>query len=117
MAPPALPATPAAARPPVSDVTQLRIVRALKDRARYRYVKPEVAPEGAGWKIVSPCCSRRVDPAGGVIDIAWIEPHGNGWRLHARDHARARWQAVLDARQLQTLLERLCLDPSREFWK
>ncbi|MEW6168757.1 MAG: hypothetical protein AB1651_13830 [Pseudomonadota bacterium] len=117
MIPAARPVRAAALRPPVADVTQRRILRALNERSRYRYVKPEIAPEGEGWKISSPCCSRRVDPEGGVIDIAWIEPIGQGWRLHARDHAQARWQPVLDARRLQTLLERLRLDPFREFWK
>lgn len=108
----------ASARRPLANLTQARIARALKGRTRYRYVKPQVVAEGEGWKIISPCCSRRVDPHGGIIDIAWIEPLGDGrWRLNARDHARACWQPVVDSRQLQVLLDHLCADPQQEFWK
>lgn len=111
-------ATAAPLRRPVANLTQARIERALKERTRYRYVRPQVVAEGRGWKVVSPCCSRRVDPEGGIIDIAWIEPLGDGcWRLHVRDHARARWEPAVDARQLQPLLDHLCADPHREFWK
>ncbi len=94
-----------------------RIQRALKGRSRYRYVKPQVIGEGAGWKVVSPCCSRRIDPDGGVIDIAWLEPRANGWCLHARDHERGLWLPVLESAQLQDLLEQLCADAQHRFWK
>jgi len=93
-----------------------RIERALRQRSRYRYVRPQVLPEGGGWRIVSPCCSRRVDAAGGIIDIAWLEPlGGHRWRLHAREHAAARWRAVDDG-PLPALLERLSSDPLHQFW-
>lgn len=112
------PRSVAPARARVANLVQTRIERALGGRARYRYVKPQVVAEGQGWKIISPCCSRRVDPAGGVIDIAWIEPLEDGyWRLHARDHARARWQPVLEWSRLEPLLDHLRVDPGREFWK
>ena len=55
-------------------------------------MRPRVEREGLGWKVVSPNCSRTVDPAGGEIDIAWLVPASNGhWLLHARDHAQGCW--------------------------
>jgi hypothetical protein len=54
----------------VVDFTQRRIERALRERARYRYVSPRVLRDADGFRIESPCCSRNVDPGGGVIDIA-----------------------------------------------
>jgi len=65
------------------DDTLVRILGALQERVRYRYVQPVVVPAACGWKIVSPCCSRNVDPHGGIIDVAWLEPWMGGWRLHA----------------------------------
>jgi len=94
-----------------------RIQRALKNRLRYRYVQPTVVPERGGWKVVSPCCSRRIDPEGGVIDIAWLVPlDATRWRLHAREHALGAWREVLDSERLSDLLARLCEDPLHEFW-
>jgi len=96
---------------------QLHIVRALPQRERYRYVLPLVLREGAGWKIVSPNCSRNVDPGGGDIDIAWFEPLPDGlWRLHARNHAAARWRAMADGLTLDAAIARVNADPLREFW-
>lgn len=68
-----------------------RIARALAARERYRYVWPHVSPAERGYRISSPCCSRRVDPQGGEIDIDWIEHvrSSGRWRLHRRDHAAA----------------------------
>lgn len=101
----------------VLDLARRRIQRALARRARYRYVRPRVEPEGGGWKVVSPNCSRRVDPQGGDIAIAWFAPDGaGGWALFARDHAHQCWEPRERAARLVDLLPRLLLDPQREFW-
>ena len=95
-----------------------RIERALRERARYKYVHPRVEALGAGWKVVSPNCSRSVTPDGGEIDIAWLLPTGDGaWLLHARDHAAGCWRLVLRAPTLAEALERLVQDEAREFWQ
>jgi hypothetical protein len=94
-----------------------RIERALEQRTRYKYVKPRVEREGLGWKIVSPNCSRNIDPAGGEIDIAWLVPDNEGhWLLHSRDHARDCWQ-LRGRGVLPALLDQLAADPQREFWQ
>lgn len=101
----------------VVSLEQARIQRALRERVRYRYVQPQVLRKGRGWRVLSPCCSRNVDPHGGVIDVAWLQrlPHG-GWRLHARDHARGEWVRHSESEQLAELLDAICLDPDRLFW-
>jgi hypothetical protein len=108
---------PATALGRVLDLEARRIVKALARRIRYRYVQPHVQREGLGWKVVSPNCSRNIDPAGGDIDIAWLVPTpAAGWQLFARNHALAAWELRLEDSTLAPLLERLCLDPQREFW-
>jgi len=104
--------------PRALSLDRIRIVRAIKDRVRYKYVSPEVVPaEPAGWRIVSPCCSRNIDPEGGLIDIAWIEPlDSGGWRLHSRDHAEGRWVVQEESARIDALLEAIKLDPQRVFW-
>jgi len=92
------------------------IQRALRRRQRYKYVKPRVECEGQGWKIVSPNCSRSVDPQGGEIEIAWLLRTPQAWLLHARDHARRVW-VPRAAGDLGSLLSLLCEDPKREFWQ
>jgi hypothetical protein len=99
----------------VVDLEQARIERALHRRARYRYVRPQVQRDGAGWRVSSPNCSRSVDPAGGEIDIARLEPMAEGWLLLMRDHARREWRAHSTG-PLPLLLELLAQDASREFW-
>ena len=94
----------------------VRILDALRQRVRYRYVQPVVLPADAGWRVVSPCCSRNVDRDGGVIDIAWLEPTTHGWRLHSRDHAAQRWALQAASGDMNELLDLLCLDPQRVFW-
>jgi hypothetical protein len=95
-----------------------RILRALAQRQRYKYVQPCVLREGAGWKIVSPNCSRNIDSAGGQIDIAWLVPSGaGGWLLHARDHAQGCWLLKASGVTLADALSRICADPGREYWK
>ena len=94
-----------------------RIERALRARARYRYVHPEVISTSEGWLIVSPCCSRTVDHAGGVIDIAQIRRSSSEvWTLFARDREMERWCAVDSANRLEEILALLCADPLRIFW-
>ena len=94
-----------------------RIERALRERARYKYVHPRVEALGAGWKVLSPNCSRSVTPDGGEIDIAWLLPSGDGnWLLHARDHAHAGWVCKSGPLPLVQALQRLCADPEREYW-
>jgi len=103
----------------VTTLDRLRIERSLPERARYKYVKPEVlpAPEG-GWLIRSPCCSRNVDPDGGVIDIAWFQQLPDGsWRLYAREHREHRWRCCAEDPHITPLLLRLTADPRREFWQ
>lgn len=100
----------------VHSLQQARIQRALRDRVRYRYVKPAVHPEGTGWRIESPCCSRNVDPDGGVIDIALLQPVRQGWKLLARDHVLRCWVPHSQATRLEDLLVILCQDPQRRFW-
>ena len=103
---------------------RVRIEVALEARQRYKYVHPRVLREGLGWKVVSPNCSRNVDPSGGDIDIAWLVPAqapGNGqpgaWLLHARDHAAGCWVLMLRATTLAEALQRLVQDEQREFWQ
>lgn len=101
----------------VGDLTLHRMQRALRERVRYRYVQPVVSREGDCFRIQSPCCSRNVDPGGGVIDIALLIPNGpNHWTLCARDHANQAWVARLRGQPLDVLLEALCVDDARQFW-
>lgn len=101
----------------VADFTLHQIERALRDRARYRYVHPRVVREPDGYRIESPCCSRNVDPRGGLIDIAWLAQDVHGvWHLHARDHAAGRWIGQCSSGDLVMLLDLLCVDAARVFW-
>lgn len=105
----------------VVDLDRRRIECALPRRSRYRYVQPRIepGPEGAGWRIVSPNCSRNIDRDGGEIDIAWLEPEPDGrgrWRLHRRDHRCALWTLHSEGLTLPEALTLLCEDSSREFW-
>jgi hypothetical protein len=103
--------------PPVVSLDRVRIERALAGRQRYRYVRPRVEPEGMGWKIVSPNCSRNIDPSGGDIDIAWLLPcNQSRWLLHGRDHAQGCWRVMAADLTLADALARVCADPQREFW-
>lgn len=102
----------------VSALDARRIEKALPRRARYKYVHPRVLREGAGWKIVSPNCSRTIHQQGGEIDIAWLVPaEQGGWLLHARDHVQCAWVLKRHAATLSALLTHLCWDAEREFWQ
>ncbi|HYN58969.1 MAG TPA: hypothetical protein VET87_05360 [Rubrivivax sp.] len=116
------PAAPPCMARPAGTVTALdaaRIERALARRTRYRYVQPRVRSQGAGWRIVSPNCSRQIDPGGGEIDIAWFEPSPRLpalWRLHRRDHGRACWVLQTDGLTLADALAQVCSDPLGVYW-
>jgi len=100
----------------VPSLDARRIAKALTQRERYKYVQPRVEREGRGWKIVSPNCSRNVDPQGGEIDIAWLVPqHDGSWLLYSREHAQGCWRLRLQD-TLPRLLAHLCADADREFW-
>src|SRR3990167_6979035 len=75
-----------------------RIARLLENRRRYRYVEPRVVPIPNGYRIESPCCSRNVDPAGVVIDIALIEhcSDQDPWALYRKVHPEDTW--IIDSR-------------------
>ncbi len=110
------PATPPGSSAVVLTLDRARIVRALRGRSRYKYVKPRVEPEGRGWKIVSPNCSRNVDPDGGEIPIAWFEPDGESrWTLHAHDDTG--WVAKAGGLTLEAALVVVCSDTAREYWR
>jgi hypothetical protein len=117
-------ATQGSAEPPLAQgsarvlaLDARRIEKALEQRTRYKYVHPRVEREGLGWKIVSPNCSRNIDPQGGEIDIAWVVPDNEGgWLLYSRDHGQDCWQLRRHDR-LPALLAHLCVDPDREFWQ
>ncbi len=96
------------------DDTLVRILGALQERVRYRYVQPVVVPAACGWKIVSPCCSRNVDPHGGIIDVAWLEP---GWAAGACTPRPppAALGPHSEAAELAPLLDRFC-GQRRVFW-
>lgn len=110
-------AAPATTSAQVQDLTQRRLQRALRQRVRYRYVQPKVLLEDGCYRVQSPCCSRRVDPTGGMIDIALLVPHaGNRWCLCSRDHASQTWVARRQSETLSAVLDLLCADPDRQFW-
>jgi hypothetical protein len=100
----------------IHDMDRVRIERALRNRVRYRYVQPLIERNEDGFVISSPCCSRNIDPTGGVIQIAWIEPVEGAWALYFRDHVHDRWVLHDESRHLQPLLDEVCVDPTRVFW-
>ena len=106
-------------RPPhPNEVDRRRIERALKNRQRYRYVRPSVHPGPDGYIVRSPCCSRNVDDRGGIIDIAWLryrDQHGI-WHLYRRDHATKAWIIQSTHATLMEALAELNRDQDRVFW-
>lgn len=128
--PPTAPVTPSPQGARVLNLVQRRLERALAQRVRYRYVRPRVMPHGEGYRIESPCCSRNVDPTGGVIDIALLLPPGatapdvaapvpqrpREWSLYARDHRARQWVWQDSSPRTDELMHRLCVDEHRIFW-
>ena len=101
----------------VRDLMLHRLARALRQRVRYRYVQPRVLREGASFLIQSPCCSRNVDPTGGLIDIALLVAHEGGrWCLCSRDHTKGTWVSRFQDLPFDTLMDLLCVDSERQFW-
>ena len=107
----------AAAHPNEFDLK--RIGRVLENRARYRYVTPRITGVEGGYLIKAPCCSRNVDPAGGIIEVALllIDDQNAGWQLFARDHAQQAWVLHASFPRLTELLAELNEDPGRAFWQ
>lgn len=116
--PPVPPEAPRVVAGNVQPFFVWQLTKALGLRQRYKYVQPRILREGAGWKVVSPNCSRNIDRAGGEIDIALLLPALDGprWQLHCRDHARQAWVLCLEGSQ-QAVLDRLVEDEHREFWQ
>lgn len=109
---PALPLHP-------NELDRRRIARALENRKRYRYVTPEVQATEEGYLIQSSCCSRNIDPDGGVIDIARLEfrQERRCWWLYHKDHEIGHWIRHGEYQSLQQILELLNEDPDRRFWQ
>lgn len=109
------------AMPPAhpNELDLRRIERAIRDRARYRYVTPRVVAAANGYLVRSPCCSRNIDPDGGEIDVAWVRwcDVQRGWELLGKDHGGDRWIADSAFARLPDLLARLNHDPDRKFWQ
>lgn len=113
---PRVPAAVPGAHPNELDLRRIR--RALESRRRYRYVEPRVLGSVDGYRIESPCCSRNVDPHGGVIDIARLEPApaSGQWLLQRRDHPGQDWVVHGAFASLGAALDVLTEDPDRLFW-
>lgn len=102
-----------------NEVDKKRIEKALQARKRYRYVIPQVQPAERGYRIISPCCSRNVDPTGGVVDVARIEfVEASGyWFLYRKNHEEGLWMLHGEFSSLSRLLETLNEDAQRVFWQ
>jgi hypothetical protein len=96
-----------------------RIERALAKRRRYRYVTPILLKTANGYRIQSPCCSRNIDPDGGVVDIALLlfDDQNGGWRLLRKDHVAGVWEFDRSFERLTELLDYLNEDAERRFWQ
>ncbi len=102
-----------------NDFDRRRIERALKTRKRYRYVTPSVAVVTDGYRIESPCCSRNIDPEGGIVDVALLlhDADHRAWQLFRKDHQRGTWELHSSYDRLIELLDQLNADPERKFWQ
>ena len=105
--------------PHPNDMDLKRIEHALADRVRYRYVTPQVQKFVSGYLVVSPCCSRNIDPDGGVVDVARLEylEATNSWHLYRKNHVLLNWELTGSYDRLIDLLAYLNADPERLFWK
>lgn len=102
-----------------NEFDRKRIERALAHRKRYRYVAPSVHMVADGYRIESPCCSRNVDPEGGVVDVALLQyiNEARPWRLYRKQHSTGQWHLHGLYERLTELLEQLNADPLRLFWQ
>jgi len=102
-----------------NEFDRKRIERGLALRKRYRYVSPSVRLIGSGYLIVSPCCSRNVDPHGGLVDVALLIhiPGEVPWCLYRKEHSTHEWQLHSRHERLTELLGELNDDPRRQFWQ
>jgi hypothetical protein len=102
-----------------NELDRKRIERSLKARQRYRYVKPRVVPVAGGYRVVSPCCSRNIDPDGGEIDVALLywDSARAVWRLLWKDHNAATWELHSMYERLGLATDVLNADPERLFWQ
>jgi len=95
-----------------------QVERAIRERVRYRYVTPSLKVVEGGFRIESPCCSRRIDPEGGVVDIAMLLCQRPGeWKLYCKNHTAAQWLLHGTYKWLSDLLEELKKDPQQKFWQ
>jgi len=115
----AAPATPnSGSRHQPNAFDRKQVERAIRERARYRYVTPAVKIVEGGFRIESPCCSRRIDPDGGVVDVAMLMCQQPGeWKLYCKDHEAAQWMLHGTYKWLSDLLEELKKDPQQKFWQ
>lgn len=102
-----------------NEFDRRRIERALQSRKRYRYVTPNVAAVVNGYRVESPCCSRNIDPEGGVVDVALMlyDASHSAWQLFRKDHKRGAWELHSSYARMVELLEMLKADPDRMFWQ
>jgi len=102
-----------------NEFDRKRIERSLEQRKRYRYVAPTVHMVADGYRIESPCCSRNVDPDGGVVDVALLqyEVGPTPWRLYSKQHPTRQWVLHGLYDRLDDLLQHLNADPQRLFWQ
>jgi hypothetical protein len=105
--------------PHPNEFYRRRIERALAGRKRYKYVEPKTVAAEGGYRIESPCCSRNIDPEGGVIAVALLTfaPETDRWTLHRYHHANGLWQEDCSFDRLSDLLDHLNTDPERKFWQ
>ena len=104
--------------PLLNEFERKQIERALAKRKRYRYVEPTMRTVPDGILIESPCCSRRIDDAGGMVDVALLQRLASGrWRLYYKEHSSASWKVHTPHARLTDLLDTLKSDPDRLFWQ
>jgi hypothetical protein len=102
-----------------NEFDRKRIERTIAGRRRYRYVSPSVHMVDGGYVVRSPCCSRNIDPDGGVVDVALARFRSAPlpWLLYCRDHDTQQWLLYAAYNQLAELLADLSADPDRRFWQ
>ncbi|MFG1379097.1 hypothetical protein [Xanthobacter autotrophicus] len=102
-----------------NDLDKKRIERAIKARKRYRYVTPRVLATEGGYRIESACCSRNIDPEGGVVDIALLlfDSEEGGWQLFRKNHGTRLWELDSTHDRLKEVLDLLNDDSDRKFWQ